>query len=369
VFHVPFALLGAVRKIAGGRRAAKSRTELRGQGELPKDPFIPDHYIEWLPLAYWKILADKHHKDIDLIYASGPPFSVHLLGYLLKAKLKKPLVLEYRDVLTDDPYNKSFEIKEKANRFLEKLFVKNADAIVSVSQPIIDQVLEKHGLQNLKAKCFEIPSAFDPKDFQRVDATLPASNQFVISLTTTLYGARRPDILFSTLSKLKSDGVFDGIEFLLNIYGYNDVDRFQGQLEKLGIQDIVQFKGFIPHADCLAILKGSTFNLDLGEQDFDYPTLPFHYWEYLGTGTKVLHFGFSNHYKAKFTAGNGIGIILPIEDPARIYDILAGFVREFKEGTLDTKLDPEVVAAQTWVSRVGLLAKIIRAIEHNKKNR
>ncbi len=369
VFHLPFKMLNVIKRIVRGRRAMVTRTSLRAAGELPRDPFIPDHYIEWVPLAFRKILSSRVARDVEVIYASGPPFSVHLLGYIAKAWLKKPLILEYRDVLVDDPYNKAYSLKEKVNRVLERTFLRNADAVVSVSQPIIDALVAKYHLPSLKRKAFEVSSAFDPADFVSAAQVLHGPDEFVVTLTTTLYGARRPDLLFEILGELKKDGIFKGIRFSLDIYGYNEVERFAKQLEHLGIQDIVHFKGFIAHKECLSIMKGSTFNLDLGEQDFDYPTVPFHFWEYIGTGKQILHFGFSDHYKAKFVKNENIGIVLPIEAPAVIKQKLVELVEAFKSGRLQQANPASVVYKHSWDSRVKLLGALVESVARaSKKN-
>nr|MDO8110715.1 glycosyltransferase [Candidatus Sigynarchaeota archaeon] len=367
VFHLPFKIMGLVTRIIRGKKKVASRTELKERGGIPKDPFVPDHYIEWLPLALKKVMDFKKKRNFDLIYASGPPFSVHVLGYLLKAMLRKPLIVEYRDVLTDDPYNKAPEFKEKINRFLERTILKNADAVTSVSGPIIDEIVKKHGLESARNKFFELPSAFDPADFEKVGPAKPEKGKFTITITTTLYGDRKPDVLFKVLSKLKKDKIFAGIEFEVNIYGYNDYERFKPQLQKLDIDDIVHFKGFIPHDTCLAVMKKSTFNLDLGEQNFDYPTLPYHFWEYIGSGKKILHFGKSGHYKASYVVKNDLGYVLPAEHPKQVYVILADLVRGFKTNKLETQLSSDIASQQTWVSRVRLLSGIMHLV-WNAKN-
>nr|MDO8116964.1 glycosyltransferase [Candidatus Sigynarchaeota archaeon] len=362
VFHVPFKILGLVKKIIRRHPFSSAGTSIRVAGELPRDPFIPDHYIEWIPLAFRKILASKVTRDVDLIYASGPPLSVHLLGYLTKAFLRKPLILEYRDVLVDDPYNKAYSLKEKYNRLIERMFLRASDAVVSVSRPIIDSLIQKYKMTPLAKKGFEIPSAFDPADFTAISEAQHDRDEFTITLTTTLYGARRPDLLFEIISMLKKEGFLEGIRFSLDIYGYNEAKRFEEQLKRLNIQDIVQFKGFIPHKECISKMKGSTFNLDLGEQDFDYPTVPFHFWEYIGTGKRILHLGYSDHYKARFVRDQDLGIVLPIENPEMIKDILVNLIKDFKSRKLQAANLPRVIGKHSWDSRVRLLSRIIHSI-------
>ena len=64
----------------------------------------PDGMIGWLPycLAAGRRLA-KGWKP-DLIFASGPPFTVLLVGFGLSKLIGVPWVVEFRDRWSDDPY-------------------------------------------------------------------------------------------------------------------------------------------------------------------------------------------------------------------------------------------------------------------------
>ena len=360
IFYLPMKIFGVIKRILK-RKKKSSNTALPKVGEIPRDPFIPDHYIEWLPQAFLKAIKVPR-KKVDMIYASGPPFTVHLIGYLLKTHFRKPLILEYRDVLTNDPYNPSYGIKENVNSVLEKQFLRNADAVVSVSQPIIDELLKKYDLKHIRHKFYEIPSAFDPSDFKPIPLDSSNKDAFVLTLTTTLYGARKPDLVFQSISRLKKEGLLDDVDFSLNIYGYNEEARFKPELERLNIQDAVHFKGFISHEECLDVLKNSTFNVDLGETGFNYPTIPYHFWEYLGSGKQILHFGYSDHYKARFVKEHNLGIVLPFEAPEKIYEILSQLIKDFKSGTIKNELASDVASKQTWASRVNKLSRIIKKL-------
>ncbi|MHA1791110.1 MAG: glycosyltransferase [Promethearchaeota archaeon] len=363
IFQFPLMILKIIKKLfKRGSGSPESKNPYVLFGTMPRDPLIPDHYIEWFPFAFFKVIKNIRSKDVDVIFATGPPFTVHLLGYLLKAKFKVPLILEYRDPWTDDPYQKKFPIKEKINSFMEKIFLERADVITCVSKPLKERIINRHGLSKIAKKFISIPSAFDPEDFDGVKVSNPDKKDFILVLTTTLYGGRKPGPLFESISRLKKKGVFNGINFQLNIYGYNDIAFFKPMLISLDIMDLIHFQGLVPHSKCLEIMKNSTMNLDVGEGEFNYPTLPFHFWEYLGTGKKILFFGNPDSYKAKYILNHDLGYILPYNDPDGIDANLTRIIEKFKSGTLETLIPPSLNEKETWVYRARKLARIIKAL-------
>ena len=65
---------------------------------------LPDQYIGWIPFAF--IPGVKHIKSQNnpIILASLPTYTNGLLGFFLSRATGAPLVLDFRDSWTDDPY-------------------------------------------------------------------------------------------------------------------------------------------------------------------------------------------------------------------------------------------------------------------------
>ena len=57
-------------------------------------------YVHWVPFGYLigRKLLEKR-KDINFILSTGPPYYSHMIGYLLKKKIKDTLIIEYRFTL------------------------------------------------------------------------------------------------------------------------------------------------------------------------------------------------------------------------------------------------------------------------------
>ena len=148
----------------------------------------------------------------------------------------------------------------------------------------------------------------------------------------------------------------------MNIYGNNVAEIYEKPLEKLGIKDLIHFKGFVPHEECLTVLKSSTLNLDLSEKDIDYPSFPFHIWEYIGSGKKFLFLGKSGSYKAEYIEKHDLGYVLPLDQPGLLYSQFVQVIRDYKKGVLQTDIKAENVKEQTWETRIALISKIIKRL-------
>jgi len=65
---------------------------------------IPDAFVGWTPFAVRSGSKLLRSREFDLIFASGPPFIVLLIGYVLSRRHRVPWVMEFRDRWADDLY-------------------------------------------------------------------------------------------------------------------------------------------------------------------------------------------------------------------------------------------------------------------------
>ncbi len=96
---------------------------------------FPDARVPWLPFALQaggELLGDWRP---DLLYASGPPFTALLIGQELSKGFDLPLVVEFRDRWSEDPYLPPLFWRRWRNRLAEKALIGQAIALVTVSEP------------------------------------------------------------------------------------------------------------------------------------------------------------------------------------------------------------------------------------------
>lgn len=171
--------------------------------------FLPDSRVGWVPYAYRqgkRLIAEWRP---DVIYASGPPFSTNLIGYLLSRKFDIPLVTEFRDRWSDDPYYPPSALRGRVDRWLEERIVRRSHALVTVSEP-----WQKAYQARYRCPVYVAYNGYDPA---LLTGSSPGRHgeKLVIGYTGGIYiGRRDPSPLFEAMASLgdtKSDIV---VEFL-----------------------------------------------------------------------------------------------------------------------------------------------------------
>ncbi len=134
--------------------------------------FVPDARIGWNPFAIEKAAEIIREHNIEFLITTSPPHSTQLAGLELKKKFPDiRWIADLRDPWTDIfYYNKMLHlphIKQKDLK-LEKSVLRNADAVVTVSDFISRIFSEKPGT-DCEGKVHVITNGFDPEDFIKTD--------------------------------------------------------------------------------------------------------------------------------------------------------------------------------------------------------
>lgn len=87
--------------------ATQAQTEMSPLRSLIRKAMMlfdtPDDFVGWVPLAVARGLWEVRSRGFEVVFASGPPFSTFLTGWLISRITGLPLVLDMRDAWTLDP--------------------------------------------------------------------------------------------------------------------------------------------------------------------------------------------------------------------------------------------------------------------------
>ena len=160
--------------------------------------FFPDRAAGWIPYALGAGNRLLREWRPDLVYASGPPFSALIAGWRLARRQKLPLITEFRDRWSDDPYFDNSPPRQRLEHWVESRIVRDAHGLVTVSEPWAEIYRERFG-----KPVHVLYNGFDP---ERVDPTLVEHNQggpLRIVYTGQIYpGFRDPSMLFAAIARL-----------------------------------------------------------------------------------------------------------------------------------------------------------------------
>ena len=307
---------------------------LRASRLLNIDPewfFIPDVNVGWLPCGTH--LGNKiiRQENIDVIYATAPVWTSLLIGYLLKRKTHKPLVVDFRDPWTINPF-KTFPTKfhEKIENYLEKKVLMSADYVITISQPYKIKLIEKYPF--LKSKCEVIMNGFDPDDFKDLKR-LPLKGKFKILHTGSLYGLRSPKHFLSALHELFQEKPELREQIEVTFVG-NYGKETPVLVDKFGLNDAVKLVGYIPHEECLELMVNAHVLLLIvtseGQQTSGVVTGKI--FEYLASRRPILTLAQKENIAADIIRSTNAGLTVPSDNVEQIKDAIFKMYNTWKDG-------------------------------------
>jgi glycosyltransferase involved in cell wall biosynthesis len=246
-----------------------------------------------------------------------------MVGQTLKKHTGVPMVVEYRDRFSEDPYStrpKSF--RKKIEKRLEDWWMKQATSIITVSEPWAEDYRARFGLPVLS-----VYNGFDPDDFP-ADYPRKSSDPNILNIVYTgiLYQERRdPTPLFKAI-KLMGD---EGKNIRVSFYGANPEELAEMALA-VDVLDQVDIHPSVPYEESVDCQMNADVLLLLQwNNPKEQGNVPGKVFEYLGARRPVLGLGLEDGVPARILAEREAGVFA--NDPARIADHLRKWQAEKKE--------------------------------------
>jgi glycosyltransferase involved in cell wall biosynthesis len=312
---------------------------LRASRLLNIDPewfFIPDVNVGWLPFSIYAGTKIIRRENIDVIYVTAPIWTSLLIGYLLKKKTQKPLVVDFRDPWTINPFKKTpTKFHARIENCLERRVLTSADYVITVSQPYRRRLIEKYPF--LETKCEVIMNGFDPDDFKDLKRQ-PLQGKFRIVHTGSFYGLRTPKYFLFALQKLVQEKPYLRKQIEVKFVG-NYGRETPIIVDKLGLNDLVQFIRYIPHERCLELMVNSHVLLLIVASE-GYKTLGIvtgKLFEYLVSGRPVLALAPKESIVANIIQSANAGLV--VSSNLAIKNAILEFYEQWATGKLSATTD------------------------------
>lgn len=258
--------------------------------------FIPDARIGWIPYAVKagkKIIAEE---KIDLIFSSSPPQTVQLIAKKLAKKSGLKWVADFRDPWTEAFWAAELQkegMVKKINQRLETSVLKKADAVVSVSEGVVDLLRKK-----AENQYSVIHNGFESANNRKV-----SSNKFTILFFGHLNKYQHRETLFKALSSLPAD-IRDQIELVFVGKVFDGFQRFLAQYQQLNVvlQAYMPYKELMEFAGKASILYRPLSNMSYAQSGVGAKT-----FDYLALRKPVLAIGLKDSYVEKILNRTGSG--------------------------------------------------------------
>ncbi|MGE3153625.1 MAG: glycosyltransferase [Nitrospiraceae bacterium] len=259
---------------------------------------FPDPQCPWLSPA---AAFPRHWPESeipDVVWATGGPWTSHLVGRRLAQYWRVPYVVDYRDPWTSNPYVSFGSSYLNAKAYdLERSVCCGASRVMTNTHELRVQLEQDY--PDLTGKTLTITNGFDPDSFGadlagvgNVERRLEASgSQLELCHFGTVYGKRTPAVLFQTLVDLHREGRLSGGRLRLRFIGAWEVSEPQCEelaqrLEKVGL--LIR-EPPVPYQECLRQMREADALLVIQP---DSPLqIPGKIYEYIATRRPLLLVG------------------------------------------------------------------------------
>lgn len=330
---------------ASAAPSAKPSLLSRGYGvarDLLNRVVYPDIRSEWYFFARKKLKQLLAANRYDIVLSSHEPAVDIFVGFYAK-KAKLPWVVDLGDPLLT-PYSPRW--RRGIDLRVERRIMRYADHVVVTDDKVIELLVERHGA-HLRERMSTISQGFP--------ASAPAERKsanasFSICFTGNFYSDfRNPTQLAEALRRLQ------GFDFTFQIIGNNG--RFKPLFE--GIQG-VEFLGQKNHSECLEWQRRADLLINIGNvQNYQ---IPGKIYEYLGSGTPILHIQTSESTDpgAVLIDGTKAGVVIK-NDSREIARALSCLHAQWvvDPSALVKHREESLIQSHTWLQKANLYRKVI----------
>jgi len=292
---------------------------------------IPDKDVNWLPHALLSALKLHRRRRFDVIYSTAPPFTGHLVAYLVKKFTGLPWIADFRDPWSRAPWKADLmegTIRGRAAEGLEAKFIHAADRVILNTDWAARDFTEFYGA-TLAEKFVVIPNGFDPEDFSNVQAPSQKNNRLVITHTGSLYRKRDPGHFFEALGKLLAIGQIKSDEIELRFVGGIAPELYRSFQYAEELQNVLQVIPPVSHREALAFQAGSDVLLIL--QPGTSVSIPGKIFEYIAMRKKIFALAPAGA-TADVVRQHHLGPVVHPDDNAGIQRALMQMIGEFRHG-------------------------------------
>lgn len=149
-----------------------------------------------------------------VILSTSPPITTHLAAYAMKKLYGWKWIADFRDPLVGNPYRLPRLLKY--DRFFEKLFFRNADALIANTDSVAERWRNTYPAMAAKIHC--IWNGFDP-EVPLAAAPIPASGRKFLRHVGVIYGDRFPTMLLESMERLVAAGQVDPASLCVDLVG------------------------------------------------------------------------------------------------------------------------------------------------------
>ena len=208
--------------------------------------------LPWISEAFLEGHRLANNDTVVAIVTSTPRMSGPILSLWLKHRTGKPLVVDFHDPYTGNPFEKPHLLRRLYQRFVEYYVFKGADALIANTDNVAERWYAKY--PQFKHKIHVIWNGFDPSEAFPRSTAASNGNRLTLLHTGDLYGARSPILVIRSLDRLVKAGVVGTQDFVLRLMGPIEPEILAQlrQFDHLRASGCLDYEGnLVPRSACL----------------------------------------------------------------------------------------------------------------------
>jgi len=327
-----------------GKHKAKKMTYPSGFLQKARRMFLqtflqPDSRRNWKKHALKTAETIIKEHDINVIYATAPPFTDFLVGYELAKKHNLPLIIDYRDLWVDNayyyyttPFHRLYASK------MESKILDYASKIIVITRSMKQSLLNRYKSVAYSEVAI-IPHGYDSEDFMlakplvRIDRT-----KFVITHSGLFPDDLTPKYFLKAAKKFIESNSVNSNEIELRFVGILKKSHLK-MINKLGLAENVKHLDYVPHIEAVKNLMESDLLWMMVPNSIVTPSRVF---EYIGSGKNMILCSPESNI-TKIAEDTGLATICPPKDIEAIEKALKLKYIEWKSSSLP-KGKEEIIA-------------------------
>jgi Glycosyl transferase 4-like domain len=287
---------------------------------------LPDFHRNWIWPAVIEAVRIIRREEIKYILTSCPPYSVHLVGLLVKWITGiQWWIADFRDpwmTASSKSLYATCSASLGIERWMERAVVKNADRVIANTETLSEEF--KRAYSSIPPERFVcVTNGFDSEFFSRFEH-LQKEKVFTIIYAGSLYFGRTPEPLFQAVHELVREGFVPQRSIRVRLVGqckFVDGRPIGEMIERYGLGKVVEVLEPVTYNRAIEMIRQSHLALLLApNQPYQIPAK---IYDYMGAGTRVLALA-KEGATAKLVRSTGIGAAFEPSDVAGI----KGFVSQ-----------------------------------------
>ncbi|HSG29101.1 MAG TPA: glycosyltransferase family 4 protein [Candidatus Krumholzibacterium sp.] len=356
---------------SGSRRSSSGFGLLRKMGEVF---MLPDTYAGWIPFAARAATRLCGQESFDAVYSTSPPDSTHLAAGRVARSTGIPWVADFRD-----PWIGLY-LRRPPTPMHALIHRRMEGSVAKADRVIVTTDWQREALLSRYPDCRveKIANGFDEDDF------LPSGDEYGDGrdIVSGAESDERFTIVHCGMLTLgRGTGPFlEGLALFVKrtpeaagrmkvVFTGARESANEAWVSKLGLGDIVEFNGNIPHSECVRLERGSHVLLMIKHDDERYRGLiPGKLFEYFGARRPVLAVAPEGE-AASLVLDNRRGEVAALGDPGSVATALARMYGLFMEGRLDESYDLKPLPQYSRRAAAERLAELLDGLLAERHSR